>query len=400
VQVDEPRRNDAFDRELRRALAAEGGAAPGPHVDAERAAAWMDRQLDAAAARSIEAHLADCPDCQALMATLARLAPDVPAAGEGFAWWRRLRAGWLVPATVAAAAALVIWVAVPQQRSAQKSDSLQTFGGAPAAAPQPAPPTVQPTQPAAPAAAPATSNDASARAVAPPPAEFQKKAADLQQRRPQGFADQAALPPPAPPAPPAAPAPALERRADAATQDADARVVAETPTVDALAGRRGNVAGGIPAPAPPPARQEAAAERQRALNESVAVGAAQGATSTLRAAAGLLTVASDGGARWRRTGSTIEFAPRDTSFVAASLPVSADALVAASAPGGTVCWMAGRAGIVVVTTDGTRFIRTAVPTPSDLVAVTATDARTAIVTAADGRRFRTADQGATWSLLP
>jgi hypothetical protein len=62
--------------------------------------------------------------------------------------------------------------------------------------------------------------------------------------------------------------------------------------------------------------------------------------------------------------------------------------------------MAGREGIVVVTTDGTRFIRTAVPTPSDLVAVTATDARTAIVTAADGRRFRTADQGATWSLLP
>ncbi|HET9268693.1 MAG TPA: zf-HC2 domain-containing protein, partial [Vicinamibacterales bacterium] len=124
--MDEPRRNDVFDRELRRALAAEGGAAAGPHVDAELAAAWMDRQLDPVAARTIEAHLAGCHECQILLATLARLAPAEAPGAEGLAWWRRLRAGWLVPATVAAAAALVIWVAVPQQRApSTPADQLQ-----------------------------------------------------------------------------------------------------------------------------------------------------------------------------------------------------------------------------------------------------------------------------------
>ena len=79
--MDESRRNDVFDRELKRALAAGGGAAPGAHVDAELAAAWMDRRLDAAEARSVEAHLADCPDCQTLMATLARLADFISRKG-------------------------------------------------------------------------------------------------------------------------------------------------------------------------------------------------------------------------------------------------------------------------------------------------------------------------------
>src|SRR6185436_12715553 len=118
AQVDEPRRNDAFDQELRRAFAAGGGAVSGPHLDAEVAAAWIEHRLDAPARRAAEAHLADCFDCQAMLATLARISPaEETASGGGVAWWRRLRAGWLVPATVAAAAALVIWVAVPQQRA-------------------------------------------------------------------------------------------------------------------------------------------------------------------------------------------------------------------------------------------------------------------------------------------
>ena len=136
AQVDEPRRDDVFDRELRRALAAGGGAPASPHVDAELAAAWMDRRLDASATRSIDEHLAGCSDCQAIVATLARLSPDVPAAGEGSAWWRRLRAGWLVPATVAAAAALVIWVAVPQQRATTTEPERATAAPAPATVPR------------------------------------------------------------------------------------------------------------------------------------------------------------------------------------------------------------------------------------------------------------------------
>jgi photosystem II stability/assembly factor-like uncharacterized protein len=79
------------------------------------------------------------------------------------------------------------------------------------------------------------------------------------------------------------------------------------------------------------------------------------------------------------------------------LPVSTDAIVAGSSPGGTVCWFVGGNGLVLVTSDGTRFARVAAPVAAALVGVTATDARSAVVTAADGRRFRTGDAGATWT---
>jgi hypothetical protein len=182
-----------------------------------------------------------------------------------------------------------------------------------------------------------------------------------------------------------APAPAELRKENAVVEP-------QPPAVDARRADKATVTGETPV------RQEAAAERSRALNESVIVGGAQGA---LRAAGGLLTVSADGAARWRRAGATIEFAAQpNANFVAAALPVGADAIVAASAPGGTVCWMAGRAGIVVVTTDGVRFTRVGTPAAVDLTGIAAADARTATVTAADGRRFRTTDAGATWTALP
>jgi hypothetical protein len=41
----------------------------------------------------------------------------------------------------------------------------------------------------------------------------------------------------------------------------------------------------------------------------------------------------------------------------------------------------------------------AFPVAADLVAVQATDARSATATAADGRRFRTVDGGGTWERI-
>jgi hypothetical protein len=60
----------------------------------------------------------------------------------------------------------------------------------------------------------------------------------------------------------------------------------------------------------------------------------------------------------------------------------------------------GRGGTVLVSTDGVRFVRVAAPAETNLVGVAAADARSATVTAADGRRFRTADAGQTWSTVP
>jgi hypothetical protein len=426
--VDEPRRTDVFDRELKRALAATGGAAPGAHVDAELAAAWMDRRLDAAEARSIEAHLADCQDCQTLMATLARLAPggaDAATAGAAPAWWRRLRGGWVVPATVAAAAALVIWVVVPQQQAgstpseraqasepaaAERSQAREPDAAEPAAG---EPSAAEPARAAAPPVANAPEADAAdARrlAQAAPAVESQRKAeSEPAPARPSAAAQQ---PPPAaapapPVAPPASPAsPDLERR----ERRADASTPARPSTLNDTVGLESKQsAADAQSPKATVAgesavRQEAAAPAPGAAAEGVAGGVSRESFSRvagLRASGALAIVAPDGGARWRRTGTVIEFARRaNADFTAVTLPVPASTVTAGASPGGTVCWLAGTAGTVLVTADGLRFTRVASPAPVDLAAITAADARTAVVTATDGRRFRTTDQGATWAPLP
>lgn len=371
--MDEPRRNDAFDQELRRAFAAGGGAASGPHLDAEVAAAWIDQRLDAPARRVVEAHLADCFDCQAMLATLARISPEA-ASGGGLVWWRRLRTGWLVPATVAAAAALVIWVAVPQQRAASTpTDQFQVRVDRGPALPEPAP---EPAPKVDTAPLPAESEAKVARRAAPEAPALQKKEADTQPapslERRERFADAAtpAPPPAAPPPSPAAPPPPAAAEAP--------KLLQETVTVTGES------------PARADERQNAASTRQQSLG-AIAGGAALRASSAL-------VIAAPTGARWRRTGTDFEFATgAGAAYTTVTLPVTAQAINAGASPGGTVCWLAGSGGLVLVSTDGVRFVRVSAPAAVDLVAVTAADARSATVTAADGRRFRTTDAGANWT---
>jgi photosystem II stability/assembly factor-like uncharacterized protein len=85
---------------------------------------------------------------------------------------------------------------------------------------------------------------------------------------------------------------------------------------------------------------------------------------------------SDGGATWQpqQAGATSD-------------------LVAGSSPSPTVCWLVGRAGLVLLTIDGRQWRPVAFPTPADLSAVRATDASTAVITTSDGRTFRTSDAG-------
>jgi hypothetical protein len=78
---------------------------------------------------------------------------------------------------------------------------------------------------------------------------------------------------------------------------------------------------------------------------------------------------------------------------------SSVALVAGSSPAHDVCWIVGRAGLVLLSTDGANWRQVLLPEAVDLTAVRATDATTAIVTAADGRRFGTVDGGVSWTPL-
>jgi photosystem II stability/assembly factor-like uncharacterized protein len=76
-------------------------------------------------------------------------------------------------------------------------------------------------------------------------------------------------------------------------------------------------------------------------------------------------------------------------------PVAGE-MTAGAAPAPDVCWIVGRIGTVWRTTDGQVLVRVPFPQPLDLVAVAAESATTAVVTAANGRTFRTTDGGQTW----
>ena len=73
--------------------------------------------------------------------------------------------------------------------------------------------------------------------------------------------------------------------------------------------------------------------------------------------------------------------------------------LAAAAPSADVLWLAGRAGLVLLTTDGRTWQRVDLPDKtSDAVQVTASDGRSARVTTAAGSTYRTSDAGRTWVL--
>jgi hypothetical protein len=111
-------------------------------------------------------------------------------------------------------------------------------------------------------------------------------------------------------------------------------------------------------------------------------------------------VAPGGAARWRIvSGQEVEWSTLPaTEWTPAALD-SPTSLTAGASPSPSVCWIVGRGGAVYVTVDGMRFMRVSFPDMADLVAVTATDDRTAVVSSVDGRSWRTTDQGSTWSSL-
>ena len=68
-----------------------------------------------------------------------------------------------------------------------------------------------------------------------------------------------------------------------------------------------------------------------------------------------------------------------------------------SAPSAAVCWIIGRAGTVLRSTDHQTWQRINFPVPVDLSTVNATDPRSATVVTVDGRTFSTTDGGVTWT---
>ncbi len=459
------RRDRALERILPGALAGEAGGASGalpggPCPDAEILAAFYERSLEVSEMSHWRAHFATCRRCQLSLAALAasdprpltekeveqlgRLVADatVPRlAGEPpvRATPRKVKWPWFLDpralAPMAAAAALVaaIGFSIRTQRVGKPLESQNqnlpqsAIVAENRAAPAAPAPQILPPQPAeSRGAASSASKKTSPSQVAVPPTAADKYAAGITAQReqlrsesespaaaPPPRAEPAATPPPAvltaaPPLPPeSAPAEATDRAAaeSGAAPTGSGGAVAE------------NAAGGPAAPAAPaPAEGRAASSHIRRENgtflkensEAPAV-AAEGKLVAGNAPGYFSATSPDGQTQWRfgRRGliehtTNASASAADQIWTRQKSPLRVD-LLAGSAPSATACWIVGRTGAILRTTDGAAW--QVIPSPAsaahdgiapDWVSVSARDANSATITSVDGRVFSTSDAGRTW----
>ena len=347
----------ALKHELRAALPNADGAPTPVCLDAETIAAWHDGGLDAAQIEAAELHASTCPHCQAVLASVARgttaTIPAVAAQPDGFRWWR----WWLAP-LVAGAAAVTLWMVVPDEqpllmRTAPAQSTVAVDATSESRA-KDQPPATVPESPAF-RQLDSRKRDAAAdqdkKLNTEPKREDRRQLADAAAPKEEVAAAPAPLTPPAPAAPVPPPA----------------------------------VAVGAPAAVPMRTEDFAAGERMAELQKSS------------RATPGIEVFTLDRNYRWRFVANRIE-RTTDAGATWAIVREQPNELISAgSAPSTSVAWFVGQGGLVLLTTNGgATFIKVTIPQPLDLASVSATDARRAIVATVGGLAFRTDDGGRTW----
>ncbi len=358
-------------------------------VDAETLAAWAEGGLSGPALELVQAHVADCGRCQALVGTFARIDTIVPTP-EPARLPRRL-AAWLVPLGAAAAAVVAVglWIAMPRNPDVRDSrlsqaerKPNQTDVALTASSPPESPaPAVTVTSPLernranVPAGAPSAQN-----VTASAPAEARELVRSKEQAS-SAFATSA-----------------LGKNDKAGADQAGARaeeVRRDAPRIESQAASTAAPAT-TPAPAAPAVLSATApaAAREKAVGQVREVDRlADGAV-----VASVEIVSPDPAVRWRIVGSVLSRSVSGGSrweIVPTGVTTN---LSAGSAPSASVCWVVGRQGVVLLSTDGVRWRRVMFPELADLSAVRATDARTATVSTVDGRTFGTTDGGTSWAL--
>jgi hypothetical protein len=321
-------------------------------LDAETLAAWSDGSLTPAERSAAEAHASDCDRCLSVLAAIARTSPP-PLAPTKASW---LSVRWLVPLTTAAVA-ITAWIVIQQPPAPRVSSPDNAVSDA-------RKPDERGQGPRE--VAPQSRTDALEKnAEAPPPA--QEKERDLSRRKAGAAAKPSEV--------------AADRIAEGQRRKPEAG--SRKPDEGPGAAR--------PAPAAPaatpnaPSRAELKDERTQQLSAATALP---------------VTIHSpDPAVRWRLVRSTVERSgDAGRTWTAQATGTSIDLLAGAS-PSVNVCWIVGRSGLVLVTTDGTTWRRLEFPETSvDLVGVVARDGLEATVTATNGRRYRTTDAGRTWTL--
>ena len=352
--------------------------------DAEQLAAWADGSIYGAAAEGIESHLADCDRCQAVIAAFVTSEPEVASApvapipdiapGTPHVTIPARRTPYVLWAGAAAAASLVMYFAWPKPAPAPVEVQSGTVARSEAS------PTPQATIQATPQASGAAPKATQTLTKAAPTevrtldsAKGQQQRAVDQTTRPAQTV--AAVPPPAPPPPAIVTADTTRSAPPAgAAPIPGGLAAAESSTVSFLmALPNGGVEFG---PTDPVAsvtltqtQQGAGAARANPLK-----------AIRWRVLAGLVEKTIDGGATWSR----IVLDP-------------ALSITSGASPSNVVCWLIGKRGTVLRSTDGgVTFTKVTPPATVDLVGINASDARNATVSTSDGRRLTTTDGGVTW----
>ena len=406
----------ALARLLDEALRPSGGAGDSACPDVEMLAAYAEHNLDGTENAHLEKHFAGCARCQKILAVLTvsgeeplneaeveRFGRRVAVAAVGVAGseprtaeskkvvpFARPRTAWrwLAPAAgIAAAAAL--WIALrptPQHGTsvitAQKTidqssalSSVQDQGGdsLEARAEVPAPP-----------------------AAATREAEARQQLKSLAPAQPQAKkSDQAANVPQALPG-----AASGEGGASAASQAVGALQGTARPatTPDSPEARSSDELAAAPSTqtaAPGPA---SVAQAKSAANRQVQAFAAGGIGGGLAGRGPVVLASPNRSVLWRLgLAGRIELSTdQGRTWQQQSSGVTGD-LLAGAAPSDKVAWIAGRAGVVLRTTDGEHWQRVApADAGADWTGIEASDALHATITSSDRRRFATDDGGQTW----
>jgi hypothetical protein len=359
--VTTPRRDEALESYLRRAANRVALPATEDCLDPETAAAWADDGLDANTRASLEVHVADCVRCQTLLATvLATEGTTAETPATPVATTRRWMM-WVAPLAAAAVLviAAVVWSTTARQPVGTARQMAAREGPAASAPASPDP------APALPAERPAERE----RPEVPPTATSSETTPGAEERR-RDRSEPAAK----------------TRAADAAAADKSATAAPEAPVPSAPAASGLAETLGVAPPSPPPARPESLQRAPQVLADRV---------SQFAQSADI--VSPDPSVRWRIRGALVEHSNDGGRTWTDAGPGTVPGLVAGFAPSAGVCWIVGRGGVVLVTSDNTSWMRHQLDPPVDLGGVVAQDARVATVTAVDGRTFSTADGGVTWT---
>jgi hypothetical protein len=338
--------NKSMDDLLRDTLRTRAADPTAGCLDPETAAAFVDGMMSARARTSAEAHVADCPRCQAVLAALVRSTP--PPIER--VWWRRPAVAWLAPLAAAATAA-AIWINVPGTAGLPPVQTAREVAPPLESLPIQPPPAAAPGAPQAQSQSGSVGDARSAAAKALRAADAAAPPAQTQSVRVT---------------PDEAPAAAAPRRARA---DGD----------DAKLNR---------AMTPEPSRPSAFAGLETASARA----------DTLARVATTLVVSSNRISQWRiGSGGDVQHSADGGKTWQAQATGANVTLTAGSSPSPSVCWLVGPGGLVLVTADeGQSWRRVPFPVVIDLLSIRATNESTATIVTSDGRSFVTSDGGESW----